>query len=62
MFMRIPQRWFIDPTMQQLQQHPNHDPTFKDKEHFIRLKCNLYGVAGLSKQPEIGSYTSNKAC
>jgi hypothetical protein len=33
-FMRIPQGWFLDPTTQQLQQHPN-DPSFKDREHFI---------------------------
>jgi hypothetical protein len=42
-FMRIPQGWFLDSTTQQLHQHPD-DPTFKDREHFIRLKRNLYGV------------------
>jgi Reverse transcriptase (RNA-dependent DNA polymerase) len=42
-FMRIPKGWFLDSTTQQLHQHPD-DPTFKDREHFIRLKRNLYGV------------------
>jgi hypothetical protein len=39
-FMRMPQGWFLDLTGQ-LQQH--QDPKFNDKEHYIKLKRNLYG-------------------
>jgi hypothetical protein len=42
-FMRIPQGWFYDTATQQLAQHQD-DPRSFDKEHFIRLKRNLYGV------------------
>jgi hypothetical protein len=42
-FMRIPQGWFYDATSQQLQPKSD-DPRFFDREHFIRLKRNLYGV------------------
>lgn len=39
-YMRMPQGWFID-TNGDLQ--PHSDPTFHDKEHYIKLKKNLYG-------------------
>jgi hypothetical protein len=42
-FMRIPQGWYYDPTSKQLLPKSN-DPRSFDKEHFIRLKRNLYGV------------------
>jgi hypothetical protein len=38
--MRMPQGWFID-TNGDLQ--PHSDPTFHDKEHYIKLTKNLYG-------------------
>ena len=42
-FMRIPQGWYLDPSTKQLHQDTS-DPRSVDKEHFIRLKRNLYGV------------------
>jgi hypothetical protein len=42
-FMRIPQGWFFDPATQQLAPDSD-DPRSFDKNHFIRLKRNLYGV------------------
>jgi hypothetical protein len=42
-FMRIPQGWYFDPSTKQLHQDTS-DPCSVDKEHYIRLKRNLYGV------------------
>jgi hypothetical protein len=42
-FMRIPQGWYFDPSTKQLHQDTS-DPRSVDKEHYIRLKRNLYGV------------------
>ena len=41
--MWIPQGWYFDQATQQLHQDTN-DPCSIDKEHFIQLKRNLYGV------------------
>jgi hypothetical protein len=42
-FMRIPQGWFYDSVTERLKQHTD-DPRSVDREHFIKLKRNLYGV------------------
>jgi hypothetical protein len=42
-FMKIPQGWHYDSSAKKLIQNIN-DPHSVDKEHFIHLKCNLYGV------------------
>lgn len=42
-FMKIPQGWRYDSSTKKLVQNMN-DPQLIDKEHFIRLKRNLYGV------------------
>jgi hypothetical protein len=39
-YMRLPQGWFVN-SFGELQQHSN--PKFRDKEHFLQLKKNLYG-------------------
>ena len=41
--MRIPQGWFYNPVTERLTQNTD-DPRSVDREHFIRLKRNLYGV------------------
>ena len=42
-FMHIPQGWYFDPDSQQLCQQIGN-VTFRDTQHCIRLKRNLYGV------------------
>jgi Reverse transcriptase (RNA-dependent DNA polymerase) len=42
-FMRIPQGWYFDPSTKQLHQDTSN-PRSVDKEHYIHLKQNLYGV------------------
>jgi hypothetical protein len=42
-FMRIPPGWRYEPSVQQLVQNASK-PRSVDKDHFIRLKRNLYGV------------------
>lgn len=39
-FMLVPQGWYIN-SAGQLAQHDN--PKFNDKDHYLKLKCNLYG-------------------
>jgi hypothetical protein len=39
--MRIPQGWYVDNQTGMLEQHP--DQPYNHCEHYIRLKCNLYG-------------------
>jgi Reverse transcriptase (RNA-dependent DNA polymerase) len=58
-YMRIPQGWSYDPSSQMLVQDES-DPRSQDKEHFVRLKRNLYMAS--NRLPEIGSFTSRKVC
>jgi hypothetical protein len=40
MYMQMPQGWYLDQDGNLLQ---HTGPTFHERDHYIQLKCNLYG-------------------